>query len=83
MLERIHRVRSHAWCGRYLATCDETPYVVPRQADIPSPYAYSPTHSVYYDTTSRRYVVIVETSHKCYDVFVVPPSLWRERTDND
>jgi hypothetical protein len=83
MLDRINRIRSHAGHGRYLATCDDTVYVIPRQTDIPSPYAYSPTHTVYYDTIARRYVVIVETSHKCYDVFVAPNTLWRERTDND
>jgi len=83
VLERIKRLRSHVGYGRYLAGCDDTPYVIPRQADIPSDYSYSGTHGVLYDTTSRRYVVIVETSHKCYDVFVVPPTLWRERTDND
>jgi hypothetical protein len=83
MLERIKRIRSHVGYGRYLATCDDTAYEIPRQRDIPSPYAYSPVHSVYYDTIAKRHVVIVETSHKCYDVFAVPLSLWRDRTDTD
>jgi hypothetical protein len=41
-------------------------------ADIPSPYAFSPTHVVYHDVEMQRYIFVVETAHKRYDVFEVP-----------
>jgi hypothetical protein len=43
---------------------------IPRRSDIPSPYAYSPVHTVYNDPKRGR-VIIVETSHKRFDVFSI------------
>lgn len=42
---------------------------IPRQEHIPSPYAYSPVHSVY--DWHGVPVVIVETRHRRYEVFRV------------
>jgi hypothetical protein len=80
MLQRLKRITSHAGYGRYLAECDDTPFVIPRQADIASPYAYSPEHSVY-AYRGEIHVIIVETAHKRYDVFAVPEGLVQPRKD--
>lgn len=40
---------------------------IPRQAEIPSPYAYSPTHCVY--RHRGREVIIVEVAHRRYQMF--------------
>lgn len=71
MAKRLLRITSHSGHARYLATLDEDDagWIV-RQGDIPSPYAYSPTHGIYRDP-KRGLVFIVETMHKRYDVFAV------------
>jgi hypothetical protein len=81
MAQRILRITSHAGHYRYLDTLTNAGYIV-RQSDIPSPYAYSPTHVVYHDP-KRGDVFIVETSHKRYDVFRVPANVTIYRTDAD
>lgn len=43
--------------------------VIPSQSTIPSPYAYSPTWSVYLWRGTP--VVVVETRHKRYEIFRV------------
>lgn len=80
MLDRIKRITSHIGKGRFLDECDDTPFDIPRQPDIPSPYAYSPTWTVY--AYHGRHCVIVETAHKRYDVFVVPPTMLQPREEN-
>jgi hypothetical protein len=78
MLDRIKRIHSYTGKARYLAECDDTPFVIARQADIPSPYAYSPDHVVY-AYKGIQHVIIVETAHKRYDVFAVPSTLLQAR----
>lgn len=70
-LHRVLRIRSHSGLARYLATVSDS-FVgwIPRQADIRSPYAYAPSHGVYEDP-QRGKVIIVETSHRCFDIFAV------------
>ncbi len=79
-MKRIKRIRSHTGHAQFLATGVLVDFngeartfgYIPR-TDIPSPYAYSPTHVVYRtDTEAQLYVIIVETSHRCFDVFAVP-----------
>jgi hypothetical protein len=53
-----------------LATLLDTPFLIAR-TDIPSPFACSPEH-VLYEDEKGRFVFIVETSHKRFDVFEVP-----------
>ena len=67
---RIKRITSHVGLSRYMATLRDTNNTIPR-TDLPSPYAYSPTHLVYRDADDLL-VFIVETAHKRYDVFRVP-----------
>lgn len=69
MLKRLLRITSHAGKYRYLAEVGhEIVGWVPRQADIPSPFASGPTHGVYLDP-QRGPVIIVETAHRRFDVF--------------
>ena len=76
MLKRIKRIRSHAGHARFLAECaEEAMGWIPRQEDIPSPYAYSPEWPV--EDWNGKPVVIRETSHRCYDVFLVPEQMVR------
>ena len=79
--KRIKRITSHAGHARYLATVNDTDLVIPRVKDIPSPYAYSPTHTLYQDERGR-FVFIVETSHRQYDVFEHPSTLASERVSS-
>ena len=69
-LPRIKRITSHVGVSRYFDSLLETNLVTPRIPEIPSPYAYSPTHTIYQDDKGRM-VIVVETAHKRYDVFDV------------
>ena len=80
-LQRIQRMTSHSGHARCLAECDDTPYCIARQADIPSPFAYSPTWNVYW--YREQYVIIRETAHKRYDVFSVPNHLLQPKEDDE
>ena len=70
-LAELKTIRSHVGFGRFLAECAQEPLgEIPRQPEIPSPYAYSPTWEVW--DWKGRPVVIVETAHKTYRIFEVP-----------
>ena len=78
---RVRRITSHVGKSRFMSECDppgaedgpQSVGVVPRQAQIPSPYAYSPYHDVL--RWHGKNVIIVETRHKTYDVFEVPANV--------
>jgi hypothetical protein len=70
-IKRIKRINSHAGHARFLMACHMTSKRIPRIKEIPSPYAYSPDHTLYLDDKGR-YLFIVETAHKQYDVFLSP-----------
>ena len=61
---------------RSIDTLFATGHVIKSIAEIPSPYFSSPTRSVYREEgaafDSNRYVFVVETAHKRYDVFAIP-----------
>jgi len=78
-MERLLRIKSHAGIGRYLASVTHCGYIL-RHAEIPSPFAYSPTHLVYQDA-KRGKVIVVETAHKQYDVFRVAEISWSQERD--
>jgi hypothetical protein len=70
-LHRMKIITSHTGKARYLAECEEEPIgFIDRREDIPSPYAYSPAWTVW--RHGGLPVVIVETAHKRYEVFLVP-----------
>lgn len=74
MLKRIKRITSHAGHARFLAECDDEPAgAIPRQADIPSPYAHSPDWLVL--RWGDRLVTVRETAHRRFDVFEVPQGM--------
>lgn len=74
-MKRIRTINSHAGLARYLARCADEPVgYIPRQADIPSPYRYSPEWTVERHE-SDGLVVWVETRHRRYEVFAVPAEL--------
>lgn len=66
--KQIKRINSHVGLSRYMETLKPTQFEIARRAEIPSPYAYSPTHTLY-QTVDGLFVFIVETAHKRYDVF--------------
>lgn len=79
MPKPLKTIRSHVGHARFLAECDQDDQgeivvvrEVPRQEDIPSPYAYSPEWQVY--RWKGREVIVRETSHRCYMVFAAPPA---------
>jgi hypothetical protein len=75
MLKCIKTLRSHVDHARFLAQCSAEPVgQIPCQADIPSPYRFSPTWLVY-EHFNTPCVVIVETAHRKFQVFEVPPEM--------
>jgi len=67
-LMRVKRLRGSTAQARFLAQCEDAGQI-PRRADIPSPYAYSPEHNVLRYGNKR--VILVETAHQRFDVFDV------------
>jgi hypothetical protein len=69
--KRLKRIISHVGLSRYMATLETTMLVTPRIAAIPSPYAFSPTHTIYQNNSGPKpiHVIVIETAHKQYDVF--------------
>lgn len=70
-IERIKVLDSHAAYARFLSHVSEDPVgEIPRQANIPSPYAFSSVHPLWQMEDGRK-VIIVETRHRHYEVFEV------------
>ena len=79
-MERIKRITSYSGHARFLASLDRFGIgTIPRQKEIPSPYAYSPDHQVH--VWKMNQVIIVETAHKQYDVFSVPAGIRIQPTE--
>lgn len=72
-LKVINGYAENARVGIHL--CKRVGYI-PRQKQIPSPYAYSPTHVVY--LWKGQNVIQVEVSHRRYEVFAVPSEMIRK-----
>jgi hypothetical protein len=69
-MKRVKVLTGYAAHARFNAELSEAPLgVIPRHAEIPSPYAYSPTHYVY--DWQGTPVIIAETAHRRYEVFCV------------
>lgn len=70
IMKKIKTITSYAGNARFFAELAEEPIgFIPKQKQIPSPYAYSPTHTVY--DWNGQPVIQVETKHKYYEVFNV------------
>jgi hypothetical protein len=76
---RVKRITSHVGVSRFLGQRETVGFIV-RQRDIPSAYASGPTHLVFADPKHTG-IIVVETRHKTYDVFAVPPELTVFATD--
>lgn len=70
--KRIKTITSHVGLARFLDEAPDAGFYIARDENIPSPYAYSPTHTVY--AWKGKNVIVVETSHKRYEVFEVSPA---------
>jgi hypothetical protein len=70
-LQRIKRIKSYSGLAQYMAEelTGDPVGEIPKQ--VSSPYASGPTNMVY-QTNDGKHVIIVETSHKQYDIFEVP-----------
>ncbi len=76
-LTKVKTITSHAGHFRFLAECEGGPDgadfivigAIPRQPDVPSPFAYAPHWAVY--RWNGQPVVIREVSHKRYVVYRV------------
>jgi hypothetical protein len=82
MLTKIKTITSHVGLQRWLLELSEDPVAWLARVqveEIPSPYAYSPSKAIY-DWNGRK-VVWFETRHKRYEVFEVPATLLRFKTD--
>lgn len=82
MLTKIKTITSHAGHARFLSECELNPvgYLARSQvADIPSPYAYSPSKMIL--SWNGKQVVVFETRHKRFEVFAVPADMVRYATD--
>lgn len=72
-LPRLKTITSYSGYARWIAeTSDEPVAFLARAqvADIPSPYAYSPSKAIY-EWKGKR-VVSFETAHRRYEIFEVP-----------
>lgn len=81
-MKAIKTITSHAGLARWLATVEDTEFLVDRKvfAGIPSPYAYSPVKPVY--VWNGKNVVWFETRHRRYEVFEVPADAKLEEAEN-
>lgn len=71
-VKRIRTITGHTSLARYLTGVSENPYrEVQRHSEIPSPYAFSPTHTTFLLTQSLREIFWVETRHARYEIFEV------------
>ena len=79
-MKRIKVIIGYAASARFHANVSETPIgYIPRQP-IPSPYSYGPSHVVW--NWTGRPIIIVETRHRRYEVFAVPPSMIEPSEDH-
>ena len=70
MLKRVKVITGYTANGRFFRETGKHLGYIPRQTDIPSPYAYSPSHIVC--EWRGKAVIQVETLHRRYEVFEVP-----------
>jgi hypothetical protein len=79
-MKKVKTISSHVGVFRYLRECYSRHVgYIPRQREIRSPYAWGPTHIIWKHKTTGRYVFIVETSHKRYEVYETPRDLIKVR----
>ena len=81
-MERIKRIISYSGHARFMANLDRFGIgTIPKQKEIPSPYSYSSDHQVHVWKMKR--IIIVETAHKQYDVFLVPAGVQIQKGEEE
>jgi len=71
--QKVKTITSHVGYGRFLDEVGDTIGYIVTPKEIPSPYFYGPFWPVY--QYRGQPVVVAETSHKRYEVFVVPAGM--------
>jgi|SRR6185503_19045374 len=84
-LKKIKTITGHAAYFRFNCELSDEPVgYIPRQADIPSPYSYSPVHPVWLWSKPNKNpftfgedfrVICVETRHSRHEIFEVPAEM--------
>lgn len=72
-MQRIKVITGYAASARFYANVSEDPIGYIARQPIESPYAYSPSHVVL--DWAGQPIIVVETRHRRYEVFAVPPSM--------
>ena len=72
-MKRIKVINGYAASARFHANVSEQPLGYIAHQPIESPYSYSPSHVVL--NWGGKPIIIVETKHRRYEVFAVPPSM--------
>jgi len=70
---KIKTITSHIGHSQFLSEVGNPVGYIERPTEIPSPYMYSPFWLVY--RYGSEFVVVAETSHKRYEVFIVPAEM--------
>ena len=81
---RLKTITSYTGVARWLAECDAEPvaWLARVQCEaIPSLYVTGPSTRIL--RWNGRQVVYFETRHNHYEVFEVPATMWRFRTDDE
>ena len=73
MLKRVKVITGYTKDAQWHYEAEPTKRTIPRQADIPSPYSYSPDHVVY--EWRGMDVIHVETRHRRYEVFQIQETI--------
>lgn len=87
-ITKLRTIVGHAAHARYLAGLSPEPLGwIPRVAEIPSPYAYSPEHVVWsLPAKALRAgwgVFWVETKHRHYTFYSVDPAIVRPMSESN
>lgn len=81
-MQRIKTIRSYSDLHRWLSELSQRPIgYLPRQTQIPSPYASSPT-DVVWNWNGRR-VIYREVSHRRFEVFELPANMHVHPCEDD
>ncbi len=73
-MKRVKVATGHAAHARFLQHIDEVPIgQIPRQRDIPSPYAFSPVDIVW--NWKGKRIIGHETSHARFEFFEIPTDM--------
>jgi hypothetical protein len=80
-MKRVKVIMGYAADARFFAEASEIVGYIPKHPEIPSPYCYSPSHTVYSDR--GKLVIHVETKHRRYEVFEVTERVMSDEEATD